>query len=52
MVQLDPDALQKTLQIRKEVQSGVHTVKVLRLTDDLKYEEEIDIDNLKEMVWN
>ena len=52
VVALDPDALQKTLQIRKELQSWVRTVKVLRLTDDLKYEEEIDIDNLKEMVWN
>ena len=40
---LDPDALQKTLQIRKELQSWVRTAKVLRITDDLKYEKEIDI---------
>jgi len=52
VVALDPDALQKTLQIRKELQSWVRTAKVLRLTDDLKYEEDIDINNLKEMVWN
>ena len=52
VVALDPDALQKTLHIRKELQSWVRTAKVLRLTDDLKYEEDIDINNLKEMVWN
>tara|TARA_B100001250_G_scaffold411443_1_gene440110 strand:+ start:1219 stop:2025 length:807 start_codon:yes stop_codon:yes gene_type:complete len=52
VVALDPDALQKTLQIRKELQSWVRTAKVLRLTDDLKYEEEIDINNMKEMIWN
>ena len=43
VVALDPDALQKTLQIRKELQSWVRTVMVLRLTDDIKYEEDIDI---------
>ena len=52
VVALDPDALQKTLQIRKELQSWIRTAKVLRLTDDLKYEEDIDINNLKEMIWN
>ena len=52
VVALDPDALQKTLQIRKELQSWVRTAKVLRLTDDIKYEEDIDINNLKEMIWN
>ena len=52
VVALDPDALQKTLQIRKELQSWVRTAKVLRITDDLKYEKEIDINNLKEMIWN
>tara|TARA_B100000214_G_scaffold368821_1_gene340933 strand:- start:366 stop:1157 length:792 start_codon:yes stop_codon:yes gene_type:complete len=52
VVALDPDALQKTLQIRKELQSWVRTVMVLRLTDDIKYEEDIDINNMKEMIWN
>ena len=52
MVALDPDELQKTLQIRKELQSWVRTVMVLRLTDDIKYEEDIDINNMKEMIWN
>jgi len=52
VVALDPDALQKTLQIRKELQSWVRTAKVLRITDDLKYEKEIDINNMKEMIWN
>jgi len=52
VVALDPDALQKTLQIRKELQSWVNTAMVLRITDDLKYEEEIDINNMKEMIWS
>jgi len=52
VVALDPDALQKTLQIRKELQSWVKKAMVLRITDDLKYEEEIDINNMKEMIWN
>ena len=52
IVALDPDALPKSLTIRKELQSWVDTVKVLRIKDDLKYENEIDIANLKEMIWN
>ena len=52
VVALDPDALQKTLQIRKELQSWVKRAMVLRITDDLKYEEEIDINNMKEMIWS
>jgi len=52
VVALDPDALQKTLQIRKELQSWVDKAVVLRITDDLKYEDKTDINNLKEMIWN
>ena len=49
---LDPDALPKTLQIAKELKGWVKDVKVLKLTDDLKYSKKKDIANLKEMIWN
>ena len=52
IVALDPDALKKNLQIAKELRGWVDKVKVLRITDDLKYRNETDINNLKEMVWN
>ncbi len=46
IIALDPDALPKTLQFAKELRGYVHDVKVLRLTDDLKYQNPTDIDNL------
>ena len=46
VIALDPDALPKTLQFAKELRGYVDTVKVLRLTDDLKYQEPTDIHNL------
>jgi hypothetical protein len=46
VVALDPDALPKTLQIAKELRGHVETVKVLRLTDDIKYRNPTDIENL------
>ena len=52
VVALDPDALPKTLQIAKELKGWVKDVKVLKLTDDLKYSKKKDIANLKEMIWN
>ena len=52
IIALDPDALKKNLQIAKELRNWVAEVKVLRLTDDLKYRRTIDIDNLKELAWN
>tara|TARA_Y100000361_G_C11032814_1_gene275707 strand:- start:248 stop:715 length:468 start_codon:yes stop_codon:yes gene_type:complete len=52
IVALDPDALPKTLQIAKELKGWVKEVKVLRLTDDLKYRKRKDIANLKEIIWN
>jgi hypothetical protein len=46
IIALDPDALPKTLQFAKELRSHVDNVKVLRLTDDLKYYNPTDIQNL------
>jgi hypothetical protein len=46
VIALDPDALPKTLQFAKELRGYVDTVKVLRLTDDLKYRNPTDIENL------
>jgi len=46
VIALDPDALPKTLQFAKELRGYVDNVKVLRLTDDLKYQEPTDIHNL------
>jgi len=46
VVALDPDALPKTIQFAKELRQYVDVVKVLRLTDDLKYRNEDDIKNL------
>ena len=50
-----PDALPKTVAFSKELRGHVDNVKILRLTDDLKYSREIDIHNLKRMgdtAWN
>ena len=58
IIALDPDALPKTMQFAKELRGHVNTVKVLRLTDDLKYRKEEDIINLTnitpkgEPTWN
>jgi ribosomal protein L37AE/L43A len=49
IIALDPDALPKTLQFAKELRGYVKSVKVLRLTDDLKYRNEEDIRNLSQM---
>ena len=46
IIALDPDALPKTLQFAKDLRGYVDTVKVLRLTDDLKYREPTDLANL------
>ena len=46
VIALDPDALPKTLAFAKELRGHVDTVKVLRLTDDLKYCNPDDIANL------
>jgi len=46
VIALDPDALPKTLQFAKELRGYVDDVKVLRLTDDLKYRNPTDFENL------
>tara|TARA_E500000305_G_scaffold97006_1_gene87392 strand:+ start:853 stop:1602 length:750 start_codon:yes stop_codon:yes gene_type:complete len=46
IVALDPDALPKTMQFAKELRQHVSTVKVLKLTDDLKYRREVDLYSL------
>lgn len=46
VIALDPDALPKTLLMAKELRGYVDDVRVLRLTDDLKYRNPTDIDNL------
>tara|TARA_R100001086_G_C11832289_1_gene256893 strand:+ start:182 stop:949 length:768 start_codon:yes stop_codon:yes gene_type:complete len=46
IIALDPDALKKNLAIAKELRGHVQTVKVLRLTDDLKYRNPVDFENL------
>ena len=50
VVALDPDALQKTLQHSKELTNYVKSVRVLRLTDDLKYKNLEDFNKLREML--
>ena len=46
VIALDPDALPKTLQFAKELRGHVNDVRVLRLTDDLKYRNPTDIEML------
>jgi hypothetical protein len=50
IVALDPDAADKTMSIAKELRSVVSDAKALRLTDDLKYMNEDDINQLKELL--
>jgi len=49
IIALDPDALPKTLQFAKELRGYVDNVKVLRLTDDLKYRNSTDFKNLQHL---
>ncbi len=46
VIALDPDALPKTLNVAKEMRGYVKNVRVLRLNDDLKYQNKTDIENL------
>jgi len=46
IIALDPDATPKTLAFAKELRGYVDHVRVLRLTDDLKYFNDADITNL------
>ena len=49
IIALDPDAVPKTLAFAKELRGYVNDVKVLRVTDDLKYRREEDFDNLTKL---
>jgi len=46
IVALDPDALPKSLKFAKELRTYCSDVRVLKLTDDLKYSNPDDISNL------
>jgi hypothetical protein len=50
IVALDPDALDKTMSIVKELRASISDVRGMKITDDLKYGNEEDIDKLKEMI--
>jgi DNA primase len=46
VIALDPDALPKTLAMAKELRGHVSDVRVLRLTDDIKYRNPTDMEKL------
>ncbi|OUU09831.1 MAG: hypothetical protein CBB98_09770 [Rhodobacteraceae bacterium TMED38] len=50
VIALDPDALTKNLQIAKELRGHVNDVRVLRLTDDLKYRNPEDMEKLNGII--
>ena len=52
VIALDPDALTKNLQIAKELRGHVNDVRVLRLTDDLKYRNPEDMEKLNGIITN
>lgn len=52
IVALDPDALPKTLQIAGKLRSCIPEVRVLRLSDDLKYGKTTDLNELERLIWN
>ena len=49
IIALDPDAVRKTLLMAKELRGHVNDVRVLYLTDDLKYRNPTDIKNLADI---
>ena len=50
IIALDPDALPKTLLMAKELRGYVNDVRVLRLTDDLKYRNPEDMEKLNGII--
>lgn len=50
IVALDRDALDKQIAIRNDLSTYVDVVKVVRLSDDLKYAEEVDADRLQILI--
>jgi len=49
IIALDPDALPKTLSFAKELRGHVDSIKVLKLRDDLKYRNSVDMLNLRNL---
>jgi DNA primase len=49
IIALDPDAVRKTLMMAKELRGHVNDVRVLYLTDDLKYRNPTDMKNLADI---
>ena len=49
IIALDPDALPKTLSFAKELRGHVDSIKVLKLQDDLKYRNSVDMMNLRNL---
>ena len=49
VIALDPDAVRKTLLMAKELRGHVDNVRVLYLTDDLKYRNPTDMNNLADI---
>lgn len=49
IIALDPDAVRKTLLMAKELRGHVNDVRVLYLTDDLKYRNPTDMKNLADI---
>jgi len=49
VIALDPDAVRKTLLMAKELRGHVNDVRVLYLTDDLKYRNPTDMTNLADI---
>ena len=49
IIALDPDALPKTLSFAKELRGHVDSIKVLKLQDDLKYRNSVDMLNLRNL---
>ena len=52
VIALDPDALRKNLKIANELRGYVNDVRVLRLTDDLKYRNPTDMEKLNGIITN
>lgn len=51
IIALDPDALDKTISIAKELRVYVPDVKVMKIKDDLKYMRDEDMQDLEEMLY-
>ena len=52
IIALDPDILPKTIKLTRELSLHVKHVRPLKLSDDLKYRNEDDINKLEDIKWN